>query len=174
MTGHVIQDACLRDCWSKSVHDRRDLSRVPSDMLRLSAAMMPQRKSAPSKPTRTTVRGLHQIRIGPASEKASGASSYVSVAPLDDDSRIDVRLWKEMRSRLPRVKICADNTVRPGTLFRRAVQTGPSSMTGGPSQQMTPWSASMTPSSRPARSVWLTEHGIRAEYRVVSLVKVWS
>ena len=136
--------------------------------------MMPQRNIGFVQPTRTIAGGLHQIRIGPASENAAGASSYVLFAPLDEHHRIDVRLWKEMRGACRVFKICTDNTVKPGTLFQRSGANWAFQYDGRTVTADDTLVGLDDATLAPGQSVWLTEHGVRAKYRVVSLEKVWS
>jgi hypothetical protein len=117
---------------------------------------------------------LHQIRIGPVAGSAAEASSYVLFAPLDEHNRIDVRMWKEMRSVCRVFKICADKTVRTGTLYQRRGTNWAFQYDGRTVSADDTMVGLDDAKLEPGRSVWLTELGISAEYRVVSLEKVWA
>lgn len=146
---------------------------MPANLLLLSTLMIQHQKIDPARRIQAIAGGLHQIRIGPVSEKSSATPSYVFFAPLDDHNRIDARLWKEMRGACRVFKICADDSVRPGTLFHRHGTNWAFQYDGRTVTADDTVISLDNATLEPGQSIWLTDRGVRTEYRIVSVEKIW-
>jgi hypothetical protein len=130
--------------------------------------MMRQRQLWSTPRARQAVGGLCQMRLNPVSDAAKGIS-YLFIAPLDAKGQIDVRLWHEMRGACRVFQIRADAPVRMGTLFHRRGQSWTFQYDG---RTVSADDSTIRLDDRPiepGRTVWIANHGVEAEYRVMSV-----